>query len=44
VEPVDSEDVRVLMIGVMNANAKLDEILYILSGGDDEEEEEEANG
>jgi hypothetical protein len=31
-------------VGVMNANAKLDDVLYILSGDDDEEEEEEADG
>ena len=31
------------MVGVMNANAKLDEILYILTGEDDEEEEGETD-
>ena len=43
-EPADKEDVRSLMLGVMNANSKLDAILYILTGGDDEEEADETDG
>jgi hypothetical protein len=42
-EPVEPDAIHALMIGVMNANAKLDTILYILVG-DDEEEEDETNG
>ena len=40
VEPADKDDVRALMLGIMRANGKLDDILYILGEDDDEEEEE----
>jgi hypothetical protein len=43
-EPVDKEDVRFLMIGLMNLDAKLDTVLYILGEDDDEEEEDETDG
>lgn len=39
-EPADKEDVRSLMLGLMRAHDKLDDILYILGEDDDEEEEE----
>jgi hypothetical protein len=44
VEPADKEDVRSLMIGVMNVDAKLDTIIYLLTEEDDEEEEDETDG
>ena len=34
------DDARAIMIALMNADAKLDEIIYLLSEDDDEEEEE----
>jgi hypothetical protein len=44
VEAFEPDAIHALLVGVMNANAKLDDILYILDGDDDEEEEEEADG
>jgi hypothetical protein len=41
VEPADKEDVRSLMIGIMNVDAKLDTVIYLLEEDDDEEEEED---
>lgn len=38
--PIEYEDIRALMVGVMRANGKLDDIIVLL-GGEDEEEEEE---
>ena len=37
---MDEFDVTAIMVGLLDANGKLDEILWIL-GGDDEEEAEE---
>ena len=38
---VEQEDVNAILIGLFNANAKLDEILGYLYGEDDGEEAEE---
>ena len=43
-EPADKEDVRALMVGIMNVDAKLDTVIYLLGGEDDEEEESETDG
>jgi hypothetical protein len=40
VEPADKEDARSIMLALMRAHAKLDDILYILGEDDGEEEEE----
>ena len=42
-ETFEPDSIHALMIGVMNANAKLDAILYIVLGDDDEEEEDETD-
>ena len=39
-EAADKEDARSIMLALMRAHAKLDNILYILGEDDDEEEEE----
>jgi hypothetical protein len=39
--PIDSADVNALLIGVWDANRKLDEILSYIYGEDDGEEETE---
>jgi hypothetical protein len=41
---VEYGDIRSIMLGVIDANWKLDEVLFLLVGGDDEEEEDEADG
>jgi hypothetical protein len=43
VEPADKEDVRALMVGIMNVDAKLDTVIYLLGEDDDEEEEDETD-
>ena len=40
---VDSDDVQAIMIGVWDANRKLDDILSYLEDEDDGEEEEETD-
>ena len=37
--PIERADVQAIMVGIFDANGKLDEILSYLFGDDDEEEE-----
>lgn len=41
---IEYDHIRSIMIGVMIANGKLDEVLFLLGGEDEEEEEDEADG
>jgi hypothetical protein len=38
--PIDRADVQAIMVGLLDANWKLDKILRYLEGEDDEEEDE----
>ena len=41
---VEYGDIRSIMLRVIDANRKLDEILFLLGGQDEEEEEDETDG